>query len=54
MPSRIKPLLNPLVALFGLACMNASAQMAQPVLGEDATRISDHVWAIMGFPNVAI
>ena len=28
--------------------------MAQPLLGENATKISDHVWAIMGFPNVAI
>jgi glyoxylase-like metal-dependent hydrolase (beta-lactamase superfamily II) len=32
----------------------ASAQMSQPVLGESTTKISDHVWAIMGFPNVAI
>jgi glyoxylase-like metal-dependent hydrolase (beta-lactamase superfamily II) len=50
MPSRI----NALLALFGLACMNACAQMAQPLLGENATKVSDHVWAIMGFPNVAI
>jgi glyoxylase-like metal-dependent hydrolase (beta-lactamase superfamily II) len=28
--------------------------MAQPVLGEDTTKISDHVWAIMGFPNIGI
>jgi glyoxylase-like metal-dependent hydrolase (beta-lactamase superfamily II) len=28
--------------------------MSQPVLGENATKISDHIWAIMGFPNVAI
>jgi glyoxylase-like metal-dependent hydrolase (beta-lactamase superfamily II) len=28
--------------------------MAQPLLGDNATKISDHVWAIMGFPNVAI
>jgi glyoxylase-like metal-dependent hydrolase (beta-lactamase superfamily II) len=41
-------------ALVGLACTNASCQMAQPLLGEEATKISDHVWAIMGFPNVAI
>jgi glyoxylase-like metal-dependent hydrolase (beta-lactamase superfamily II) len=40
--------------LFALACMPACAQMSQPVLGEDAVKISDHVWAIMGFPNVAI
>jgi glyoxylase-like metal-dependent hydrolase (beta-lactamase superfamily II) len=30
------------------------AQMPQPPVGENATRISDHVWAIMGFPNIAI
>ncbi|MGO9261507.1 MAG: MBL fold metallo-hydrolase [Bryobacteraceae bacterium] len=54
MPSRIKMLLYPLVVLAGLTCLNASAQMSQPVLGENATKISDHVWALMGFPNVAI
>ncbi len=47
-------LLYPLVVLAGLTCLNASAQMSQPVLGENATKISDHVWALMGFPNVAI
>lgn len=26
----------------------------QPVLGKDAVQISTHVWAIMGFPNIAI
>src|SRR5580704_10214516 len=41
-------------ALATLTSMNASAQTAQTVLGEDATKVSDHVWAIMGFPNVAI
>ena len=40
--------------LFALACLPAFAQMSQPVLGEDAVKVSDHVWAIMGFPNVAI
>jgi glyoxylase-like metal-dependent hydrolase (beta-lactamase superfamily II) len=54
MHSRIKVLLQALVALVGLTYLNASAQMAQPLLGENATKISDHVWAIMGFPNVAI
>jgi glyoxylase-like metal-dependent hydrolase (beta-lactamase superfamily II) len=29
-------------------------QSHDPMLGEATTRISDHVWAIMGFPNVAI
>jgi glyoxylase-like metal-dependent hydrolase (beta-lactamase superfamily II) len=54
MPSRIKPPLHALVVLAGLTFPNAFAQMSQPILGENATKISDHVWAIMGFPNVAI
>jgi glyoxylase-like metal-dependent hydrolase (beta-lactamase superfamily II) len=33
---------------------SAWAQMHDPVLGEATTKISDHVWAIMGFPNIAI
>ena len=28
--------------------------MPQPMVGENTTQISDHVWAIMGFPNIAI
>ena len=42
-----------LLPLVTLTYLNASAQ-TQPLLGEETTRISDHVWAIMGFPNVAI
>ncbi len=30
------------------------AQMQHPVLNGDTVKISDHVWAIMGFPNIAI
>jgi glyoxylase-like metal-dependent hydrolase (beta-lactamase superfamily II) len=30
------------------------AQQNQPMVGETTTKISDHVWAIMGFPNIAI
>jgi glyoxylase-like metal-dependent hydrolase (beta-lactamase superfamily II) len=26
----------------------------QPILSEDAVKVSDHVWAIMGFPNIGI
>jgi glyoxylase-like metal-dependent hydrolase (beta-lactamase superfamily II) len=54
MPSRIKTLLLALPALLTLANPLAFAQMSQPILGEDTVKISDHVWAIMGFPNVAI
>jgi glyoxylase-like metal-dependent hydrolase (beta-lactamase superfamily II) len=30
------------------------AQTAQPMVGENTTKISEHVFAIMGFPNIAI
>jgi len=40
-----------LVALF---CATILSAQNQPILGEEATRVSDHVWAIMGFPNIAI
>jgi glyoxylase-like metal-dependent hydrolase (beta-lactamase superfamily II) len=41
-----------LVALAALVNVGAIAQM--PLVNEDTTQISDHVWAIMGFPNIAI
>jgi glyoxylase-like metal-dependent hydrolase (beta-lactamase superfamily II) len=42
---------------LSLAVLTASAQgvpMRHDLLGEDTVRVSDHVWAIMGFPNVGI
>jgi glyoxylase-like metal-dependent hydrolase (beta-lactamase superfamily II) len=42
------------LALATLTTSGAWAQMAQPMVGENATKISEHVWAIMGFPNIAI
>ena len=45
---RLSPLLTAACALATLSAQN------QPVLGEDAVKVSDHVWAIMGFPNIAI
>jgi glyoxylase-like metal-dependent hydrolase (beta-lactamase superfamily II) len=30
------------------------AAQNQPELGEDTVKVSDHVWAIMGWPNIAI
>ena len=36
-----------------LAPAVVSAQ-TQPVLGEETTKISEHVWAIMGWPNIGI
>jgi glyoxylase-like metal-dependent hydrolase (beta-lactamase superfamily II) len=46
--------LSTLLTLIVLAATSATAQMSQPMVGENTTRISDHVWAIMGFPNIAI
>ena len=43
-----------ILALAALATSSASAQMGEMLLGENTTKISDHVWAIMGFPNIAI
>jgi glyoxylase-like metal-dependent hydrolase (beta-lactamase superfamily II) len=42
--------------LLFLAAFTAAAVTAQnqPVLGEDTVKVSDHVWAIMGWPNIAI
>src|ERR1700735_2177960 len=54
MPPQIRLPLYALVVLTGLTLPNAYAQPAQSLLGENSTKISDHVWAIMGFPNVAI
>src|ERR1700678_4210121 len=41
-----------LLLLGGLAAMLSSQN--QPVLGEQSVKVSDNVWAIMGFPNIAI
>jgi glyoxylase-like metal-dependent hydrolase (beta-lactamase superfamily II) len=46
-------LLSRVVFALALAAPVLFGQM-QPILGEDTTKVSDHVWAIMGFPNVAI
>jgi glyoxylase-like metal-dependent hydrolase (beta-lactamase superfamily II) len=40
--------------LILLTAGSAFAQMSQPMVGENTTKISDHVWALMGFPNIAI
>jgi glyoxylase-like metal-dependent hydrolase (beta-lactamase superfamily II) len=49
--SRFRLLSVPMLAI--LAAASTCAQQ-QPVLGEDTTKISEHVWAIMGFPNIGI
>src|SRR5580765_5591531 len=43
-----------ILQLVMLGATAVSAQMNQPMVGENTTKISDHVWAIMGFPNIAI
>jgi glyoxylase-like metal-dependent hydrolase (beta-lactamase superfamily II) len=42
-----------LALLAVLAAALLSAQN-QPVLGEETVKVSEHVWAIMGWPNIAI
>src|SRR6202051_260000 len=42
-----------LLILAALASTTVHAQQ-NPLLGEDTAKVSDHVWAIMGFPNIAI
>ncbi|MEO8368096.1 MAG: MBL fold metallo-hydrolase [Candidatus Solibacter sp.] len=44
------------IKLFLLGAFFAAALAAQnqPVLGEDTVKVSEHVWAIMGWPNIAI
>src|SRR5437870_3565367 len=46
MKSKLLPL-----AAFAAAVLSAQNQ---PVLGEETVKVSDHVWAIMGWPNIAI
>src|SRR6476660_2210663 len=40
-----------LAAALGGSILSAENQ---PVLGEDTVKVSEHVWAIMGFPNIGI
>src|SRR3954454_22422657 len=40
--------------LAGALTVVALSAQTQPVLGEETVKVSDHVWAIMGWPNVAI
>jgi len=47
-------LLSTLLTMAALGATSVFAQMSQPMIGENTTKISDHVWAIMGFPNIAI
>jgi glyoxylase-like metal-dependent hydrolase (beta-lactamase superfamily II) len=42
------------VLLLVAALGTALCAQTQPVLGEEPVRVSEHVWAIMGWPNLAI
>src|SRR2546428_13511432 len=46
-------IITSLLAL-GLVAAVASHAQNQPILGEDTVKVSDHVWAIMGWPNIGI
>ena len=46
--------LSIVLTLAALLTGNGLAQMNHTMVGEDTVKISDHVWAIMGFPNIAI
>jgi glyoxylase-like metal-dependent hydrolase (beta-lactamase superfamily II) len=39
--------------MLGIAAAPSFAQN-NPILGEDTVKVSDHVWAIMGWPNIGI
>ena len=39
--------------MLGMAAAPCFAQN-NPILGEDTVKVSDHVWAIMGWPNIGI
>jgi glyoxylase-like metal-dependent hydrolase (beta-lactamase superfamily II) len=45
-----------IVGVFFFSVANSAVAQGQqnPILGETTTRVSDHVWAIMGFPNIGI
>src|SRR6476659_8431383 len=46
--------MNAKLSLLALCCAGILSAQTQPVLGEETTKVSDHVWAIMGWPNIAI
>jgi glyoxylase-like metal-dependent hydrolase (beta-lactamase superfamily II) len=40
--------------LLGMLAAAISTAQTNPILGEDTVKVSDHVWAIMGWPNIGI
>src|SRR5882762_6068595 len=43
-----------ITSILALGFLAAAHAQNQPILGEDTVKVSDHVWAIMGFPNIGI
>jgi glyoxylase-like metal-dependent hydrolase (beta-lactamase superfamily II) len=50
----MKPVLFALLVLTALPAFGQAEHMGEPLLGETTTKISEHVWEITGFPNIAI
>jgi glyoxylase-like metal-dependent hydrolase (beta-lactamase superfamily II) len=44
----------PYLLALGLVTTAVPYAQNQPILSEDTVKVSDHVWAIMGFPNIGI
>jgi glyoxylase-like metal-dependent hydrolase (beta-lactamase superfamily II) len=44
----------PLSLVLGLVMAAGVSAQNRAILGEDTVKVSDHVWAIMGFPNIGI
>jgi glyoxylase-like metal-dependent hydrolase (beta-lactamase superfamily II) len=43
------------ILILSVAALSSTlSAQNQVILGEDTVKVSDHVWAIMGFPNIAI
>src|SRR5215813_128354 len=42
------------LTLVAIIAATTLGQQGQPPVGENATQISEHTWAIIGFPNIAI
>jgi glyoxylase-like metal-dependent hydrolase (beta-lactamase superfamily II) len=42
------------LAVFGILAAMPSRAQTNPILGEETVKVSDHVWAIMGWPNIGI
>jgi glyoxylase-like metal-dependent hydrolase (beta-lactamase superfamily II) len=40
--------------LVGVLAATVLAGQTQPLLGEETVKVSEHVWAIMGWPNIGI